>query len=378
LTGIQWTFAGDLEPTLLFDARLPFGSSLSCKVFQAVSDAVARAFRGRGYFAISYIDDFLIVADTEYLCKQGLDCLTTLIQDLGLVVNWDKVSQPATVMTFLGVSIDCVNRTLALSSEKLADVKTALVKWHSKRKCKKVDLQSLIGSLNWCARVIRGGRTFVRNLINLMVTVKESYHYVRLSVAARSDISWWLVALDKFNGTCPFNVDIPLASFEFATDACLEGGGAFFLNDWFHAAWRVDCPELSGSNINVLELKVIELSARRWGHLWNGLHVLVRSDNVLSVAAINNTTSRSPALLEIVKNIYWLSVKHNFRLSAKHIAGELNVFSDALSRLCKPEFACLAASLLSGESGSCVYAKNHMSYPAFLLLQEEWLRVWSA
>jgi hypothetical protein len=100
LTGLQWTFTGDLELTLLFDAWLPFGSSLSCKVIQSVSDAVARIFKGRGYFAISYIDDFLIVANMESLCKQDLDCLTSLIQDLGLVVTWDKVSQPATVMTF--------------------------------------------------------------------------------------------------------------------------------------------------------------------------------------------------------------------------------------------------------------------------------------
>jgi hypothetical protein len=208
----------------------------------------------------------------------------------------------------------------------------------------------------------------VRNLINLMVTVKESYHYVSLGVAAKSDINWWLVALEKFNVTCPFNIDIPLAYFEFATDACLEGGGAFFMDDWFHTAWSVDCPEMIESDINMLELKVIELSARRWGHLWSGLHVLVRSDNVSSVAAINNTLSRSPALLKIVKDTYWLSVKYNFRLSAKHIAGELNVFSDALSRLHNPEFACMAAQMLSGESWSCVYVNNHMSYLAFLLL----------
>jgi hypothetical protein len=31
LTGIHWLFDGDSEYTYLYDARLPFGSSLSCK-----------------------------------------------------------------------------------------------------------------------------------------------------------------------------------------------------------------------------------------------------------------------------------------------------------------------------------------------------------
>jgi hypothetical protein len=48
LTGLQWTFTGDSEPTYMYDCRLPFGASKSCKIFTAVSDAVTRFFAKRG------------------------------------------------------------------------------------------------------------------------------------------------------------------------------------------------------------------------------------------------------------------------------------------------------------------------------------------
>jgi hypothetical protein len=58
LTGLQWTFSGDSEPTYMYDCHLPFGASKSCKIFTAISDAVTRFFARRGHVCINYIDDF--------------------------------------------------------------------------------------------------------------------------------------------------------------------------------------------------------------------------------------------------------------------------------------------------------------------------------
>jgi hypothetical protein len=55
LTGLQWTFCGDSEPTYMFDCRLPFGASKSCKIFTAISDAVTRFFARRGHLCINYM-----------------------------------------------------------------------------------------------------------------------------------------------------------------------------------------------------------------------------------------------------------------------------------------------------------------------------------
>ena len=57
-------------------------------------------------------------------------------------------------------------------------------KWSVKKRATKKELQKLVGKLNWCARVMVGGRTFLRNLINLMIILKQNHHHVRLSASA--------------------------------------------------------------------------------------------------------------------------------------------------------------------------------------------------
>jgi hypothetical protein len=146
-------------------------------VFQAISNAIVRILHRNNFKSISYIYDFLLVADSQSECQAALDFLLELIPRLGLSVNFDKVSQPATTLSFLGVQIDCVARTLALPPDKLAEAKILVGNWNTKRRCKKKDLQRLIGKLSWCARVVCGGRTFLRNIINLMSSLKAPHHY---------------------------------------------------------------------------------------------------------------------------------------------------------------------------------------------------------
>ena len=62
--------------------------------------------------------------------------------------------------------------------------------WLKKKKAMKQELQQLIGKLNWAARVVRGGRKFLRRLIDLMCTLKRKHYHVRLSAEARADITW--------------------------------------------------------------------------------------------------------------------------------------------------------------------------------------------
>jgi hypothetical protein len=80
----------------------------------------------------------------------------------------------------------------------------------------------------------------MRNLINLIGKLKQSHHRIRLTKAAKSDISWWVVGLDCFHRTTGFLCDSPLPSYEFATDSCLVGGGGHFGDKWFYVNWAND------------------------------------------------------------------------------------------------------------------------------------------
>lgn len=66
---------------------------------------------------------------------------------------------------------------------------------------------------------------------------------------------------------------------------------------------------------------------------FRGFHVNVFSDNTATVSFINRSTTKNAAALKWLKLVFYASVRHNFRFSATHMPGSLNVTADALSRL---------------------------------------------
>jgi hypothetical protein len=173
----------------------------------------------------------------------------------------------------------------------------------------------------------------MRRLHNLLCVVTQSNHHVRLNVEAREDISWWNECIDLFHGSFCFSCDIVLPSHCFASDTCLVGGGAHYLSDWLYCNWEADYPSFVEDHINVLELLTVYHAIKRWGHLWAGLKILVRTDNTATMSALNKGTSRSRALMPIVRDIFWCCVKFDCSIVSTHLAGSLNVLADKLSRL---------------------------------------------
>jgi hypothetical protein len=103
--------------------------------------------------------------------------------------------------------------------------------------------------------------------------------------------------------------------------------------------------------------------------------VRVRSDNMATVASINKTTTRSAELLVLIREIFWLSVQFNFKLTASFIPGKENVLADRISRLHSRELAVEAQHLLGG-SESVILCSEHMSHAAFSSLQRSWQMAW--
>jgi hypothetical protein len=124
----------------------------------------------------------------------------------------------------------------------------------------------------------------------------------------------------------------------------------------------------------VLELKTVLESAKHWGSCWLCMHVQVRSDNMATVAAINKGTSRSEDLLSVIQEMFWLSVKLNFRLTASHIPGKINILADRLSRLHLLPEAHEARLLLANFSQDIISCRSHMTPITFIYLQDCWNR----
>jgi hypothetical protein len=156
----------------------------------------------------------------------------------------------------------------------------------------------------------------------------------------------------------------------FACDASLQGGGAHLNLDWMYWSWHSDYPEIESAHINVLELFTVMLSLIRWGEK---LAVLIRSDNVCTVSALNKSTSRSTEIMPLVRQIFSLCVKYDIILSGAYIPGKLNVLADRISRL--DDVCCVNHArliLANFEVSKIVLCKGHMSKTACVSLQGRW------
>jgi hypothetical protein len=114
------------------------------------------------------------------------------------------------------------------------------------------------------------------------------------------------------------------------------------------------------------------IAAELWAPFWENRCILIRSDNMATVSAINKGSTRSVEMLDIIQRIFWLSVKCGFRLKASFILGKLNILSDLISRLHSVDSALSLQYFLGENSEEPIECVGKMSEHSFLFLQESW------
>ena len=186
---------------------LPFGLRLAPKIFTVVADALEWCARQRGGipFIDHYLDDFIIVGPPySEACSHGLAALEAECDALGVPLAPEKKEGPSTRLTFLGIQIDTATGQLSLPPEKLLHLKREVNRWLTRNACKKAELESLIGTLQYAAKVIHPGRSFVRRLIDLLKCARHSHHHIRLNTRVKADLLWWKAFAASWNGTALF------------------------------------------------------------------------------------------------------------------------------------------------------------------------------
>ena len=116
-------------------------------------------------------------------------------------------------------------------------------------------------------------------------------------------------------------------------DSYSLGMGVVCGTDWFYVDWAADAPDIHSLHINHKEMAAIVVAARRWGTQWEGKQVTVFTDNQTAMHIINRGTSANPRVMELIRELFWLSVIYNFSLSASYLKGEHNIFADTVYRL---------------------------------------------
>ena len=280
-------------------------------------------------YVLHYLDDFLFLGKPNSLeCANNLATALAVCRKLGIPVAPHKVEGPNSSLSFLGIQIDSVTAQLSLPADKLARIQRLVNEWYARRKCSKAELQSLLGTLNHAASVVGPGRTFMRELIDLLKTVSARQHHIRLNAAARSDIAWWISFMKSWNGVS-FLPGKPLSIHIFSDASGSWGAGAVWGCHWLQMRWPA---HWLGENITTKELVPIVAAVAAWGRRWRGSSICCHCYNMAVVAAINTGRARFPPVNRLLRTLFFFSAMYKLNIFAAHIPGVANVLADAISR----------------------------------------------
>ena len=314
------------------DTRLPFGLRSSPGIFNRFADAVCWIinFVYNIKNVIHYSDDFFLVSSHNITQAQtDLSTVKSVFKHLNTPIAENKTEGPQTSITYLGILIASTDFTIRIPEDKFAELTYIFPKWL--QKSTKKELLSLIGKLSFVCKVIRPGRMFLRRLISLSTTVKALHHHISINKNARADIHWWVDNLPHFNrkSIIPESLVLTSQDIKLFTDASNIGFGAIHKREWIQAQWPQNFHHFS---IDVKELFAIYAACATWGPQWKGLRICVFTDNKPITSIWDSGSTPATELMSLVRQIYSLTVHHQFSISFKHILGITNPAADALSR----------------------------------------------
>ena len=325
------------------DTCLPFGLRSAPFLFNQFADALHWILaHNYNLHLIHYLDDYFIVGPPQsQTCQAAVQTMLNLCTRLGIPIALDKLEGPDTAITFLGIEIDSKSQEIRLPAGKLHKLLQDISMWKGKKKAKKRELLSIIGSLSFATKVVPAGRLFLRRLIDLSSKVKQLHHYVSLNAEARADFQWWIDFLPSWNGKSMFlNTTWTSAEdLELYTDASgTHGYGAFFKGAWFNASWL---PNQISRSIQWKELFAILAAATTWAKELKNLRITFFCDNQAIVHTWQNKSSKHPAISDLLRRLFFVAATHNFSVSMSHLPGCHNKIADALSRHKLTEFFTL-------------------------------------
>ena len=335
------------------DKCLLFGASISCSHYQRFSNALRHImeFRCKRKVLTNYLDDFLFVAITQWICNNMIWSFLDLCNDLNIPVALEKTEWATTKIVFLGILLNGQMLVLSIPVEKQEKALKLLRDLDGKWKITVKDLQVLTGYLNFLACTILPGRVFTRriyakytNLVDNKSKTKKlkQHHHVTVDSEFCFDCEVWRIFLSNYqeNAVCHPMIDqdamILARDLKFFSDASTSkrlGCGAVFNNHWLFAQWEPNFIKEEKPSIEFLELYALTAAVLTWGHLIKHQRVIIYCDNSAVVNMINNTSSSCRNCMYLLRLLVLNNLVNDRRIFCRHVYSENNILADSLSRL---------------------------------------------
>ena len=312
---------------------LCFGLTTAPQVFTKVFAPVAAFLHNQGIRLLRYLDDWLVLAESEQELLQAKDRLLELCRRLNIEINLSKSSlTPSQVSTYLGMTIDSIQGKAFPSEERIGNLLSLVGKFLAIRAPPAEMWQQLLGHLASLTQVVPGGRIRMRRLQRQLrlcwsQASQEPSFPVPWNSLIQEDLRWWSDMGNLLQGQ---SFGSPIPDIHATSDASTKGWGMTLATHSVQGSWT---PEEQRLHINLLELRAIRLGLAHFQALVKDKVVSVVADNTTALAYIKKgggTVSLSLSK-EAVRLLKWAE-GNNTSLVTGFIRGKNNVTADALSR----------------------------------------------
>lgn len=312
-----------------------FGTGDAPAACNTLTGLVAGFAARRGITNEVMTDDFIIIAPTFAECQRAYQTFLAMLRRLGWQYGEHKLVPPTQTIEYLGITIDSVNRTLAISNERVELEAGRLQELLQKKTISKHALAKLAGRLQWVATVCPDGRAYISQLYVVMAGLKHSLSRVKMHGEWLQDLQWWsgmltARAISKqqlwttmYEGaTMDIHRVISDASPHWGMGVVSEGGVV-------QAKWR---QEYASKDSTLLELTAVWVFLETESQWCEGKVLLFTTDNSSTALNINRGTARDPRQRELLKRI--AKVAHQLRciVLADHVLRRYLQIPDQLSK----------------------------------------------
>ena len=337
------------------DKCLPFGSSISCAIFQEVSDAIAFIVTCKTNKPnVNYLDDYLFIAALKRECDRQVHFFLEICKSINFPVALEKTFWGSTLLTFLGLLLDSENQLVCIPLDKVEKA-LEMVEFFLNKKKKKATLlqfQRLCGSLNFLCRCIVPGRTFLRRLYPVVGKLKQ-HHHIKITQENRLDLLTWKYFLSHptvysrhFVQEGIWSVQV-LDMYSDASRNFKLGFGAYCGPKWTFGQWDEQfCSEVEPS-IEYLELFGVTVAVLNWLKLFPNMRIVLFCDNQAVGHMVNNCHSNCKNCMVLIRMIVLEGLIYNSRVYAKYVTSKDNGKADALSRLQLCRFRLLSKNSMN-------------------------------
>jgi hypothetical protein len=286
-----------------------------------------------GLRVLPYMDDFLVLSSFREDALEARDYVSALLDLLGLQRQPTKGEwEPVQTLEHLGLGVDTVRGQFFVMPARLERLREfARTLLGRAQRCEnlvpKRQLACFAGLAQSLYLALPPARLFLRSVHDCIKTAASWHAQVRLTSSTRTDLKWFVDLPARWNGR-----DI-WRSPHTATLHCdaskLAWGGVLNMTHPARGFWKQLQQE---EHITLLELRAVLYTCQTFRHELRGKTVQLWEDNQAVVAILRSWTSKSPDIMRILRQLWFLLDTNNITLVARYIKSADNVQADGLSR----------------------------------------------